>query len=309
MNEADMLFTVTVPGSTANLGPGFDSVGMALSRYLKLTVFESDKWSFEAETETVAGIPAGTDNLIYQVAKRTADLYGKEMPPVHVKVWSDIPLARGLGSSAAAIVAAIELADELCGLKLSEADKLHLASLEEGHPDNAGASLVGGLVIGLHEDNETQLIRVPDADIDVVVVIPFYEVLTRDARDVLPKEFPYADAVKASAVSNILIAAIMSKDWPLVGKIMKKDMFHQPYRAMLVPELSKVEHVAEMKGAYGTALSGAGPTILVMTEKGKGEELKEQLALHFPHCEVDALTVPKEGSIIERNPLYQVKSV
>lgn len=80
MNEADMLFSVTVPGSTANLGPGFDSVGMALSRYLKLTVFESDKWSFEAETETVAGIPAGTDNLIYQVAKRTADLYGKEMP-------------------------------------------------------------------------------------------------------------------------------------------------------------------------------------------------------------------------------------
>ncbi|MCY9441641.1 homoserine kinase, partial [Bacillus spizizenii] len=196
MNEADMLFTVTVPGSTANLGPGFDSVGMALSRYLKLTVFESDKWSFEAETETVAGIPAGTDNLIYQVAKRTADLYGKEMPPVHVKVWSDIPLARGLGSSAAAIVAAVELADELCGLKLSEADKLHVASLEEGHPDNAGASLVGGLVIGLHEDDETQMIRVPDADIDVVVVIPFYEVLTRDARDVLPKEFPYADAVK-----------------------------------------------------------------------------------------------------------------
>lgn len=93
MNEADMLFSVTVPGSTANLGPGFDSVGMALSRYLKLTVFESDKWSFEAETETVANRRV-TDNLIYQVAKRTADLYGKEMPPVHVKVWSDIPLAR-----------------------------------------------------------------------------------------------------------------------------------------------------------------------------------------------------------------------
>ncbi|AKL86196.1 homoserine kinase [Bacillus atrophaeus] len=309
MNETDMLFSVTVPGSTANLGPGFDSVGMALSRYLKLTVYKSAEWTFEAETETVAGIPAGTENLIYQVAKRTADTFGKEMPPVHVKVWSDIPLARGLGSSAAAIVAAIELADELCGLRLSEADKLHLASLEEGHPDNAGASLAGGLVIGLHEEEHTQIVRVQNVDIDVVVVIPFYEVLTRDARDVLPKQFPYQDAVKASAVSNILIAALMSQDWPLVGKMMKKDMFHQPYRAMLVPELSKVEHVAELKGAYGTALSGAGPTILVFTEKGKGEALREQLSLNFPHCEIASLSVPKEGSVIERNPLHQVKSV
>lgn len=273
MNEAEMLFSITVPGSTANLGPGFDSVGMALSRYLKLSVFRHDEWKFSAETETVAGIPQGTDNLIYQVAKRTADRCQKELPPVHVKVWSDIPLARGLGSSAAAIVAAIELADELCGLQLSEADKLHLASLEEGHPDNAAASLAGGLVIGLHEEDETHIVRVAEADIDVVAVIPFYEVLTRDARDVLPKELPYRRAVKASAVSNLLVAAIMSNDWALAGKMMRKDMLHQPYRAMLVPELSKVEHAAEMKGAYGTALSGAGPTILVLTAKGKGEEL------------------------------------
>ncbi|CCP22867.1 MULTISPECIES: homoserine kinase [Bacillus] len=309
MNEAEMLFSITVPGSTANLGPGFDSIGMALSRYLKLSVFRNDEWQFSAETETVAGIPQGTDNLIYQVAKRTADRYQKELPPAHVKVWSDIPLARGLGSSAAAIVAAIELADELCGLKLSESDKLHLASLEEGHPDNAAASLAGGLVIGLHEEDETHIVRVAEADIDVVAVIPFYEVLTRDARDVLPKELPYRHAVKASAVSNLLVAAIMSNDWALAGKMMRKDILHQPYRAMLVPELSKVEHAAEMKGAYGTALSGAGPTILVLIEKGKGEELRKQLSEHFPHCEIAALTVPSEGSVIERNPLEQVKSV
>jgi len=90
---------------------------------------------------------------------------------------------------------------------------------------------------------------------------------------------------------------------------MRKDILHQPYRAMLVPELSKVEHAAEMKGAYGTALSGAGPTILVLIEKGKGEGLRKQLSEHFPHCEIAALTVPSEGSVIERNPLEQVKSV
>lgn len=99
MNEAEMLFSITVPGSTANLGPGFDSIGMALSRYLKLSVFRNDEWQFSAETETVAGIPQGTDNLIYQVAKRTADRYQKELPPAHVKVWSDIPL-RGASEAA-----------------------------------------------------------------------------------------------------------------------------------------------------------------------------------------------------------------
>ena len=93
--------------------------------------------------------------------------------------------------------------------------------------------------------------------------------LTKDARDVLPEDFSYKHAVSASAVSNVLVAALMTQNWPLVGEMMNKDLFHQPYRTMLVPELSKVEHVASLKGAYGTALSGAGPTILTLVEKGR----------------------------------------
>lgn len=300
MSESDMLFSITVPGSTANLGPGFDSVGMALSRYLKLSVFQSSDWSFEAESESLAQLPKGTDNLIYQVAKRVADSYGETIPPCHVKVWSDIPLARGLGSSAAAIVAGIELANASLNLQLSDKEKLHFASIEEGHPDNAGASLYGGLVFGLHENEDTHLIHIPEVELDVVVVIPSYEVLTKDARNVLPKEISYKSAVKASAVSNLLVAAFLTKDWQLVGKMMNKDLFHQPYRAMLVPELSKVEHVAMRKGAYGVALSGAGPTVLVLTEKGKGLQLKEQLSPNFPACEIDCLHVPKAGSTVSK---------
>ncbi|MDM5299360.1 homoserine kinase [Bacillus pumilus] len=306
MSKASMLFSITVPGSTANLGPGFDSVGMALSRYLKLSVYQHDSWLFEAETDVVSGIPTGTDNLIYQTAKRVADDFGKTLPPVHVKVWSDIPLARGLGSSAAAIVAAIELANQLLDLKLSDDQKLFIASEVEGHPDNAGASLFGGLLIGLHEEDRTHAVKVQQVDIDVVVVIPFYEVLTKDARDVLPKEFAYHQAVTASAVSNVLVAALMTQNWPLVGEMMNKDVFHQPYRTMLVPELSKVEHVASLKGAYGTALSGAGPTILSFVEKGKGEALKTQLAQNFPHCEVDLLSVPVEGVVVDHHIVNQV---
>ncbi|MFS0656824.1 homoserine kinase [Bacillus sp. 179-C3.3 HS] len=301
MSKASMLFSITVPGSTANLGPGFDSVGMALSRYLKLSVYQHDSWLFEAESDVVSDTPTGTDNLIYQTAKKVADDFGKTLPPVHVKVWSDIPLARGLGSSAAAIVAAIELANQLLGLNMSDEQKLFYASEIEGHPDNAGASLFGGLLIGLHEEDKTHAVKVKQVDVDVVVVVPFYEVLTKDARDVLPKHVSHQHAVKASAVSNVLVAAIMTQNWPLVGEMMNKDLFHQPYRTMLVPELSKVEHVASLKGAYGTALSGAGPTILTLIEKGKGEALKEQLAQNFPHCEVDLLTVPEDGVVVEHH--------
>lgn len=309
MSEASMLFSITVPGSTANLGPGFDSVGLALSRYLKLSVYDHDSWLFEAETDVVSGIPSGTDNLIYQTAKKVADDFGKTLPPVYVKVWSDIPLARGLGSSAAAIVAAIELANQLLELNMTDDQKLFYASEVEGHPDNAGASLFGGLLIGLHEEDKTHAVKVQHVDVDVVVVIPFYEVLTKDARDVLPEDFSYKHAVSASAVSNVLVAALMTQNWPLVGEMMNKDLFHQPYRTMLVPELSKVEHVASLKGAYGTALSGAGPTILTLVEKGKGEALKEQLAQNFPHCEVDLLTVPVEGVVVQHHPVNQVKNV
>ncbi|ALC82247.1 MULTISPECIES: homoserine kinase [Bacillus] len=305
MSESDMLFSITVPGSTANLGPGFDSVGMALSRYLKLTVFESTSWSFEAETESLAQLPKGTDNLIYQVAKRVADSFGETIPACHVKVWSDIPLARGLGSSAAAIVAGIELANTLLNLQLSDKEKLHFASLEEGHPDNAGASLYGGLVFGLHEKEDTQLIHIPEVELDIVVVIPAYEVLTKDARNVLPEEISYKSAVQASAVSNMLVAALLTKNWELAGQMMKKDLFHQPYRSMLVPELSKVDHVAMLKGAYGVALSGAGPTVLVLTETGKGQQMKEQLSQNFPACEIDCLHVPKAGCTVDKGNIIR----
>lgn len=130
--------------------------------------------------------------------------------------------------------------------------------------------------------------------------------LTKDARNVLPESLSYSKAVEASAVSNMLVAGLMSKNWPLVGRMMKKDLFHQPYRRALVPELAKVEHQAQLNGAYGTALSGAGPTILSFIEKGKGEQLKAQLTLAFPHCEVDCLHVPNTGSIVERNPVKSV---
>ncbi|MGD6817317.1 homoserine kinase [Metabacillus sp. 84] len=299
MKEGEML-KIKVPGSTANLGPGFDSIGLALSRFLILTVSLAEEWYFESESLETAGLPEGKDNLICQVAERTALAYGASLPPCHVKVWSDIPVARGLGSSAAAITAGVELADALCGLALTLEEKARYASLEEDHPDNAGASVYGGLVIGLHQEEETHLVHLPELKMEPVVIIPSYKVYTKDARDVLPASLPFKKAVEAGAVGNMLTAALMTGNWPLAGKMMEKDLFHQPYRGTLTPELKLASLAAKEAGAYGAALSGAGPAIICFAKEGEGAGIARALSLRFPDCEVDRLYVPAHGSTVER---------
>ncbi|WP_044747062.1 homoserine kinase [Bacillus alveayuensis] len=295
MKEGEML-KIRVPGSTANLGPGFDSIGLALNRYLTLSISPSHQWFFEPLSQEVQDIPKGEENLIYKVAASLAEKYGKDLPPCHVKVESNIPMARGLGSSAAAIAAGIELANQLGNLQLSEKEKLHFASTLEGHPDNAGASLLGGLVIGLIGENETDLVKIDDVQVDIVAVIPPYYLYTSDSRNALPKEFRYQDAVKASAISNLLVASIIQNNWELAGKMMELDLFHQPYRSKLVPELLQVQREAKQLGAYGTVLSGAGPTILTFAPKGMGDFIAFKLQKEFDHCEVTPLFVERKGA-------------
>lgn len=297
MMESDMLH-ISVPGSTANLGPGFDSVGLALGCSLRLTAVLSKQWKFEAESKETEGLPEGKENLIYLAAEKAADTFGKEVPPCHVKVWSDIPLARGLGSSAAAIVGGIELANELCRLQLNKKDKTRIASLLEDHPDNAGASVYGGLVIGLHQEEETEIVHVSEVNADAVVIIPPYKVFTKDAREVLPSVLPFRKAVEASAISNLLVAAMMSGNWELAGKMMQKDLFHQTYRDALIPEYKDAARIAKDLGAYGSAISGAGPAIISFIEKGQGKSLEAGLRKEFQACKVAHLDIPNHGSIV-----------
>jgi homoserine kinase len=294
--KEDGMLKIVVPASTANLGPGFDSVGLAVSRYLTLEVRPAGEWKFIPHTPEVKTIPQGKENLIYQVAEQVADMYGRTLPSCSVDVYSNIPFTRGLGSSAAAVIAGIELADALVGLALTREQKMRLASCYEGHPDNVGASLYGGLVIGCHRKQETDIVHIPDIQLDLVAVIPDYELETKKARSILPQLFEREKAVEASAVSNVLVAALLTKNWELAGKMMAADLFHQPYRKELVPQLSLVETLAVEYGAFGAALSGAGPTVLAFTEPGKGEYVKEKLLPHFPNCSVELLTVEQKGS-------------
>lgn len=302
MTDGDMLI-IKVPASTANLGPGFDSVGMALNLYLTLEVEKADKWEVLPLTEEMAVFPKDESNFIIQMAFKTAEKFDKVLPPARVKVNSEIPLARGLGSSATAIVAGIELADSLGGLQLTKEQKLEIAAEVEGHPDNVGPSLYGGLLIGCQQGESVDVVSFHDLDVDVVAVVPTEELLTKTSRGVLPESIPFKESVAAGAVANVLVASLLSGNYELAGKMMKADRYHQPYRRQLVPHMDIIEEKAPHFGAYGVALSGAGPTILCLVKPGSAQSVVDGLKLSLPDMDYHILNIDKKGSqvLVKKN--------
>ncbi|WP_174728330.1 homoserine kinase [Mesobacillus harenae] len=295
MTGADRL-SLRVPGSSANLGPGFDSIGLAINLFLEVEAERSSQWEVVPLSEELKKFPSNEENFIIQTALKAAKFYGAEMPPCRLEVKSEIPLARGLGSSAAAIIAGIELADCFCHLNLSKKQKLELAAKLEGHPDNVGASLYGGLVVGSQLGDDVDVTWIHSFDVEAVAVIPQTELMTKVSRQVLPAQFDYAHAVQASAVANQLVAALLTGNWLLAGKMMRSDLFHQPYRKALVPNFERVEVCAEQNGAFGAAISGAGPTVICFTENGKGAALAAALSKEFTDMLILPLKIDKAGS-------------
>ena len=235
----------------------------------------------------------------------------KSLQPCKLFVSSEIPLARGLGSSASAIVAGIELANLVAELHLTNEQKNRHASLFEGHPDNAGAAVCGGLVVGRHTDEQTDVLSFPIEGVKVIVIIPNFELLTEDSRSVLPTTLPYKEAIEGSASANMLLAGMFTKNWKLVGEMMQNDRFHQPYRAKLVPHLAEIQDLVGSQGAYGTALSGAGPTVLCLVPDEKAEPIKESLVKQFPAFMIKELKIDNEGSkaiILSENDKKDYKS-
>jgi homoserine kinase len=299
---------IIVPASTANLGAGFDSLGLALDLFLTVEAEESESWQVTPLTPELEAFPSDETHFIVEVAKGVAEGYGKRIKPCHLYVCSDIPLTRGLGSSAAAVVAGIELADVSCGLNLTTHEKLELAAKYEGHPDNVGASLYGGLVVSCQTEKGVKLLPLVQMPIEVVTVIPKSELKTSDSRNVLPEKVTFQESVTAGAVSNVLVAAFLMQDWELAGKMMKQDRYHQPYRKKLLPHYDAVEEVASRFGAFGVALSGAGPTIACFVEQEAGEWLLRQLKQSFPAMDVRKLTINTTGSQVEILERHQMKA-
>jgi homoserine kinase len=238
---------VRVPASSANLGPGFDSFAAALGVHLELEVAETG--SFEVQTEL--DVPRDRGNLVVRAFERLAPADG-----LRFRIRSEIPLSRGMGSSAAAIVAGLMAADHLYEL---DADLLALATELEGHPDNVAAALRGGFVICA---DGTALRLDPPAGIEAIVVIPHESLETERARAALPAEVPLGDAVFNAAHAALLALGLARGDWDLVARGLE-DRLHQPYRAPLYRRSFELMSDARSLGALGATISGAGPSVLV----------------------------------------------
>lgn len=251
---------IKVPASTANLGPGFDSIGMAVSLYLEVEILSvSDRWQVD---HVMPKIPNDENNLIV----KTALTVYPGVQPLHLRVKSDIPLAHGLGSSSSAIAAGIELADHFGKLGLSDEEKVQIGARIEGHPDNIAPTILGGLVVGTELDKHFDAVKAPLPPYSLVAYVPDYNLPTKKARGVLPKELPLKTATRGSAIANTLVASLFTQNYQMAGELMEKDVFHEPYREKLVPELLKVREVAHQKHALTTYLSGAGSTIMTWIE-------------------------------------------
>lgn len=297
-------FEVRLPASTSNLGPGFDSFGLALKLYLTIRATPLEKSRVECRVRTTgarenAALPRNATNLIFRAMSFAASREGVKLPPVDLAVHNEIPLASGLGSSAAAIVGGIKLCGLLCGHELSDQVIQNYATEFEGHPDNVGASLFGGFVVscaGVDWNVWSVKFDWP-AEIRAVVVSPHSQLPTYVARAALPRTMTRADAVFNLQRTALFTAALAKKRYNLFAEAMR-DRLHQPRRESLVPGLSDVLRLPPQPGLLGVALSGAGPSIIALVknnEKEIGESIAACFAAHKTRSTVRVLEIDNKG--------------
>lgn len=258
---------VKIPASTANLGPGFDSLGMALNLYawIEMSV-ATERTTIRLYGDQMNGVPTDKSNLVYEVAQQVFRAAGVDHPELDIAMYSDIPLTRGLGSSASAIVGALVAANALIGRPLSDYTLFQMASALEKHPDNVGASLFGGVIAAFWDGERAEHLRLePEDRLEVLVAIPQFQLSTEKARHVLPTSVPMKDAVYNVGHSSLLVAALATGRYDMIRHAMR-DALHQPYRASLIPGMSDILERAVDHGALGVALSGAGPTLLALVD-------------------------------------------
>jgi len=292
-------FSVVVPSSTANLGPGFDSIGLALDLYMTVDVASAEVWKVIYEDDGFEGLSTGEDNLIVKTVTDIAERNRREAPASLLIIHSDIPLGKGLGSSATAIAAGIEIANQLLKLNLTAKEKVLLGSEYEGHADNISAALLGGVTISYFDGVEIDTVHIREPQMGAVILVPPEALLTEASRGLLPKELSHSEAVLGSAAGNVLSAAIARGDWETAGRMMEKDIFHEPYRKELFPEFDRIRESCREYGAYGMTISGAGPSLFVVVEQGREHELAKQLASDFPFYNCIAVRPSTTGVVIK----------
>lgn len=273
-----MSIQVKVAATTANLGPGFDTLGMALSLYNEVSLERSDSGlQIEIEGFGKGEIPNNDENLIWKAMEKVFEKQGVADKNFHLKMKNEIPLSRGLGSSASTIVAGLLLANEVCNRPYGLDELLILATEMEGHPDNVAPTLLGGIVVSAMDRGEVlyQCIE-PNEDWSTVVYIPNEPLATKRAREVLPTSYSKQDAVFNVSRASMLTLALMRGDLDLVGRMME-DRLHQPYRLPLIEGYDKIFDAAKQGGAKGVALSGAGSTLIAFCERKWEQEVLDRM--------------------------------
>ena len=260
---------VVAPATTANLGPGFDCLGLALDLWNQLDVLPGDPGEspvVEIVGEGAGELSTGRDNLVYRSMAFLFQEAGREVPQVRLRCQNQIPLERGLGSSAAAIAGGLVAANALCAHAFTANDLLEMAATLEGHPDNVAAAVLGGLQLVLTEDQKlyTAAINVPP-ELHAVIFIPEDRIATSDARAVLPQSVSRADALYNMSRTALLVAG-MATNHPEYLSVATQDRLHQPYRLRLFPAMKLLFKAAQDAGALGVFLSGSGSAVLALTQ-------------------------------------------
>ena len=296
---------VIVPATTANLGPGFDTMGLALDMYTEVIMETGGEGiRITSEGEGSEELSCTEDNLIYKCARKLFDAAGYEPKGLSVRIINGIPLSRGLGSSASAIIAGLLAAREISAANISDYELLKMATEVEGHPDNVAPALFGGFVLSRMEGKEI-IYRKIDVDdkLLAVVAIPEFELPTEKSRAILPRTVSREDAIFNIGNASLLVYSLLMKDYSLLRKAMN-DRLHEPYRMPLVPGLEEVKRRALGAGAFSAALSGAGPTVIAFADEHNSESVRVAMEEGFRSAGIESdvriLSLQNKGAIVYR---------
>ncbi len=273
------MIRIDIPATSANLGAGFDALGIALTMHNRVWMEESDSLSISTVDDIV--VPTDETNLIYWAAKHLYEICGKTLPGLRIIQENNIPMARGLGSSSACIVAGILGANRMLGSPMSQSDLINLAAQIEGHPDNTSPAISGGLVASAMEGKRVYSVSVPVSEkISFAVMIPPFELKTEKARGVLPPVYSREDTVYNLSRSALMTASLFSGDLQNL-RVAVQDRIHQPYRSGLIENYDNVFRMSYELGSLGTYVSGAGPTIISMIDTAGADDFGRLCASHL----------------------------
>jgi homoserine kinase len=292
---------VRVPATSANIGSGFDILGLALQLYntFSFTATDASAWSLTLPPDS--HLPLRGNNLVWRAVRQLFDRIGVVPAGLHLRLDIGVPLGRGLGSSASAIVGGLIAANTMTGNRLDRDALLAMAVELEGHPDNVTPALIGGMTLSYTLASEHHYLALPvPEDVQIIVAIPDFQLSTAKARAVLPAQVSRRDAIFNSSRTALLVAALYERRYDLLAAAMD-DRLHQPYRAALVPGMNEAIAAGYAAQALGVALSGAGPTLIALAQ-GTGDAVAAALSHAFAQrgisCETRLLRADTEGAVV-----------